>query len=172
MQARSIPFAAGLLIAASAAFAQQLPDADTEFVKQAAQNGWAEVESGKLAQQKAQSPEVKDFAQMMVTEHTKANQELTALVQDKGVELPKEPSMIQKGQMKLLGTKDGKEFDQAYVEQMGMKAHQDTVALFEKGARESKDPQVKAYATKTLPKIRMHLDHAKKLQASTAGAGR
>jgi putative membrane protein len=164
-------FIAGLtvsLLMAAGATAQALGDKETDFLKQAAQNGHAEVESSKLALQKAAGQDVKSFAQQMVDDHTKAGKELEALAKAKGVKVPTEPSIRQKAQLKLLSTKDGKEFDKSYADQMGVKAHQETVKLFEKGAADAKDPDVKAFATKTLPTLKHHLSMAEKLKASTA----
>ena len=140
--------------------------ADAAFMKQAAENGHTEVEGSKLAQSKATNAKVKAFAEKMIEDHTKANAELSTLAASKGVELPKEPSMMQKGKLKLLSTADGASFDKKYADEVGVKAHEDTVKLFEQGAAEAKDPQVKAWATKTLPTLKMHLQHAKELQAA------
>lgn len=81
---------------ASGAIAEALMEDEIDFMKQAAQNGHAEVESAKLAQKKASSPQVKSFAQHMIADRTKANKELMALAKGKGVELPKEPSILQR----------------------------------------------------------------------------
>lgn len=164
---RSVVALTASLALAGGAIAQKLTDDETDFMKQAAQNGHAEVESSKLAQKKGSSPQVKSFAKQMVADHTKANQELAALAKSKGVEVPNEPSLRQKAQLKLLEGKDGADFDKGYAEQMGVKAHEETVKLFEEGAQDAKDPEVKAFATKTLPTLKHHLQMAKDLTAST-----
>lgn len=150
----------------SSAKGDNVARADAAFMKQAAENGHTEVEGSKLAQGKATNPKVKAFAEKMIEDHTKANAELSTLAASKGVELPAEPSMMQKGKLKLLSTADGANFDKKYADEVGVKAHEDTVKLFEKGAAEAKDPEVKAWATKTLPTLKMHLQHAKELQAA------
>ena len=71
---------------------------------------------------------------------------------------------------KLLGTADGADFDKRYMESMGLQAHRDTVALFEKGARDARDPDVKAFAQKTLPKLKQHLEMAQQV-AGEVGVG-
>lgn len=146
----------------------QLARSDAAFLKQAAQNGHAEVESSKLAVEKAVNPKVKSFAQHMVEDHTKANEELASLAASKGVEVPKEPSLMQKAKMKLLSTADGESFDRRYAESMGVNAHQDTVELFEKAAAEAQDPEIKDFAVKTLPKLQEHLQMAEELKNVTA----
>lgn len=154
-----------------AARASQLSRADRGFLEQAAQNGHAEVESSKLALEKAQDPQVKSFAQHMVQDHTKANGELASLASSKGLEVPKEPSLLQKAKMKLLEAADGEDFDRRYVETMGVEAHEDTIDLFRKGAKEARDQDVKAFASKTLPKLEEHLKMARDLKRMTdAGA--
>jgi putative membrane protein len=144
----------------------QLARADRGFLEQAAQNGHAEVESSKLALTKAQSAEVKAFAQKMVDDHTKANSELAALASSKGFEAPKEPSLMQKAKMKLLSASDGENFDKRYADTMGVQAHQDTLELFRKGSAEATDPDVKAFASKTIPALEHHLKMAQQLKQS------
>jgi putative membrane protein len=144
----------------------KLARADASFLKQAAQNGLAEVESSKLALTKAQNQQVKSYAQQMVDDHTKANEELKSLAQAKGVEVPNEPSVAQRGKMKLLEKSDADKFDQRYVEQMGVDAHQDNIKLFQKASKDAHDADVKSYASKTLPKLQEHLKLAQDLKAT------
>lgn len=148
--------------------AAQLSRADTAFMKQAAENNHAEIESSRLAAQKASDPAVKAFAQQMVADHGKTGEELAALASSKGVELPDGPSMVQKAKLKLLEAADGEKFDRRYSETMGLAAHRETIALFQKAAKEARDPEVKAFATKTLPALQGHLDMAQKLPADHA----
>ena len=153
------------------AHAAKLARADESFLKQAAQNGLAEVESSKLALTKAQNSQVKSFAQQMVDDHTKANEELKALAQSKGVEVPTEPSMAQRAKIKLLEKSSAENFNHRYAEQMGVDAHQDTVKLFQKASSEARDADVKAFASKTLPKLQEHLKLAQDLKAVTDKEG-
>ncbi|RZL04363.1 MAG: DUF4142 domain-containing protein [Rubrivivax sp.] len=143
----------------------KLAHADAEFLKQAAQNGHAEVEGSQLALTRAASPEVKAFAQKMVDEHTQSSQELKALAASKGVTVPDTSSIVQKAKLKLLSARDGASFDKHYADTVGVKAHQDTVKLFQKAADQAKDPEVKAFATKTLPILQHHLDMSRDLYA-------
>jgi putative membrane protein len=150
--------------------AGSLSRADAAFLRQAAENGLAEVESSKIAAEKASSPEVKKFAQHMIDEHTKANEELKSLASSKGVEVPANPSVAQRGKLKMLSTADGATFDRRYAESMGVEAHRDTIALFEKAAKGAQDSDVKAFAQKTLPHLREHLKMAQALPMSGAAA--
>lgn len=149
----------------------KLPHADTAFLKQAAQNGHAEVEGSKLALTKGVSPQVKTFAQQMVDDHTKAGDELTALAASKGVDVPKSPSVAQKAKLKVLSMRDGASFDSHYAESIGVSAHEDTVKLFKKASGDVKDADVKAFITKTLPTLEHHLQMARDLEAAVGKDG-
>jgi putative membrane protein len=149
-----------------------LARADTAFIKQAAENNHAEIESSRLAVQKASDPTVKAFAQQMVADHGKTGQELAALASAKGVELPDGPSLMQKAKLKLLDASDGADFDRRYSETMGLAAHRDTIALFQKASTGARDADVKAFAAKTLPGLQHHLEMAQKLPAAKAEASK
>ncbi|CAN7361407.1 DUF4142 domain-containing protein [Rhizobacter sp. LjRoot28] len=158
------PGATSPATSASAA-ASRLAREDASFLKQAAQNGHTEVEGSKLAATKATTEPVKTFAQKMVDDHTKTNTELAALASSKGVDVPTEPSVAQKAKLKLLSAADGADFDRRYADMLGVKAHEDTIKLFQKAASGAKDPEVKAFAEKTLPALKEHLEMARKLKA-------
>lgn len=151
---------------AATAWAAGLSSGDSDFLKQASQNGHAEVEASQLALTKAHSDQVKTFARQMVDDHTKAGQELEALATSKGLKVPSGPSTKQQAQIKLLQGAEGAKFDKRYADQAGVAAHEDTVKLFRKGASEAKDPDVKAFASKTLPTLEHHLEMARQLQGS------
>lgn len=141
---------------------------DIAFMKQAAENGHAEVESGRLALRKATDPRIRTFAQAMVDDHTRANQALQALATKKRVELPDGPSLLQKGKAMLLEAADGENFDRRYAESMGVDAHRDTIELFEKAASDAGDPEIKAFAQDTLPTLRKHLSMAQELHRAAS----
>ena len=134
-----------------------------DFMHDAAQGGMAEVEMGKLAATKAQSPEVKKFAQMMVEDHTRAGNELKALAATKKVTLPADIGSHKSTLDKLNGLK-GADFDKDYVKAM-VDDHESVVSAFEKQADNSTDPEVKAFAAKTLPVLKKHLDAIKAIQS-------
>jgi putative membrane protein len=129
------------------------------FMKDAAEAGMAEVEIAKLAKDRAQNPRVKNFAEMMIKDHTAANNDLMTIARDKSVTLP---STLGKHQDHLedLSKKNGAEFDKAYMKMM-VDGHEDVVSDFEKCAQNGTDPDVKTYASQKLPTVRMHLDSAK-----------
>jgi putative membrane protein len=139
------------------------------FMKDAAQGGMAEVEIGKLAASKAKDPEVKKFGQMMVTDHTAANNDLKALAGKKNFQLPTDIGS-HKSDMDDLSKETGADFDKDYVEMM-VDDHETDVAKFQKMADNGSDPDVKAFAAKCLPVLKKHLDAIKAIQAKMNGSG-
>lgn len=146
--------------------------ADSGFMEQAAQNGHAEIEASRLAVQRASDPQVQRFAQTMVEEHTRLAEELAALARAKGVNLPREASMLQRGRLKLLSTSEGDTFNRRYVETFGIGAHEDTIKLFDKAAARADDPDVKAFASRGLPGLQRHLTMAKELPPPKGSASK
>lgn len=138
-----------------------LSDKDKAFIKDAAHGGAMEVQMGKLGEEKATSGEVKVLAGRLVKDHTKANAELEKIVTSKGGEVPKSPSIMQDANLKLLGTKSGTSFDKSFAED-AVKDHQKDVAAFEKAAKELDDPELRAFAAKTVPTLKEHLSMAEK----------
>jgi putative membrane protein len=141
-----------------------LASGDKDFLENAAQSGHAEVEGSKMAQSKSSNADVKQFADQMVQDHTKANEELMALAKQKGYTPPDGPSLIQKTKLKAMSVVDGSTFDKMYASQIGVSAHEDAVELFQKASTDVKDPDIKAWAGKTLPTLQHHLEMAKALQ--------
>jgi putative membrane protein len=148
--------------AAPMAAESKLDGNDRDFLENAAQAGHMEVEGSKLALEKSRNAEVKAFAQKMVDDHGKAGQQLAALAKKKGYDAPTEPSLVQQAKLKTLGLRD-EGFDKAYAESIGVSAHEDAVKLFQQAANEAKDPEVKQFATETLPTLEQHLQMAKTL---------
>jgi putative membrane protein len=134
------------------------------FMTEAAKGGMAEVELGKVAVSKAQNAEVKQFAQQMVAEHTKANNELKQLAEKKSVTLPTDLDAMHKSMKDKLSNLSGAEFDKEYIKGQ-VEDHEKTVALFEAQSTGGTDADAKAMAMKTLPNLKAHLDMARKIQA-------
>lgn len=133
---------------------------DTDFAVEAADGGMFEVQMGTLAQSNASSPEVKKFGQMMVDDHSKANDELKALASQKNISIP--ASLGEKHQKKYddFAKKKGAEFDKDYMELM-VDDHQNDIDHFEKEANNGNDPDIKNWASSKLETLRHHLDMAK-----------
>jgi putative membrane protein len=141
---------------------------DHGFVVDAAMGGMAEVEIGELASDKAQSDEVKKFAQRMVTDHGKVNDELKTLAQNKNIALPTDSGAKHKATKDRLAKLSGAAFDKAYMQEM-LTDHRKDVGEFQKQSRTAKDPDVKVWATKTLPMLEEHLQLAQTASRSAVG---
>ncbi len=152
-----------VLVLPIVSFAASNPD--ESFFKDAAQAGMAEVAAGQTAEEKGTSQAVKDFGAMMVKDHTAANAKLKKIAVNKGVELPDSPSMMQKAMNKKTDLHSGDAFDKDYI-QGQIKAHKDTIELLQKEIDSGKDPDGKAFATETLPKVKAHLDKITKIAAA------
>jgi putative membrane protein len=150
--------------AATSTMASTLDPGDQEFVNKAAQGGMAEVMLGQTASSKGTSADVKNFGNRMVSDHGKANDELKQLAQTKGVTLPADIDDESKKMSDKLSTLSGKEFDKAYISGM-VDDHEKDVKEFEKASKNAKDPDLKAWATKTLPTLQDHLKMAKEAKA-------
>jgi putative membrane protein len=137
--------------------------ADREFVMEAASGGLMEVTLGKLASTNAASAQVKEFGRMMVTDHTKANTELKAVAAKKNVTVSATPMEKHQKHIDELKTKKGAEFDKAYVDMM-VDDHKEDIDKFEDEVNKGNDSNVKAFASKTLPVLKKHLEHAQKIK--------
>ena len=132
-----------------------MTDADKEFVSRTGLGGLFEVQAGNLALQKAQSADVKNFAQRMINDHGKANAELAALATAKGLALPTELAGDHQHAFEHLSSLSGAEFDKAYMHHM-VENHDNGVASFDKASTSATDADVKAWAGKTLPTLKAH----------------
>jgi putative membrane protein len=153
------------LCAAASAADAALDKYDTKFLITAAHAGALEIRTSEMAQKRTLSPEETRFAKQIIDDHTAMAHELEALATKKGVVLPKDTD--EKGQKKidkLAATKDT-DFPSAYAD-CQVSAHKDAVSLFKDAADDAKDPEVRAFASKYLPTLQQHLDHAKALAKS------
>jgi putative membrane protein len=142
---------------------------DSSFAMAAAEGGLAEVELGRLAKDHAASADVKKFAERMVDDHGKANDELAKILTEKGITASTELKGKEKSTYDKLAKLNGAAFDRAYMSAM-VSDHEKDVKEFEKESTGGKDPDLKAFATKTLPTLQDHLKMAKETQ-SKVGTG-
>jgi putative membrane protein len=140
--------------------AANLSKDDKEFVTKAAEAGNMEVSEGQLAGSKAADADVKNFGSTMVSDHGKAGDELKSLASSKGITLPTGPGKEGEDAINKLTSKNGKDFDKAYMKD-AVDDHEKAVKLFEKESKDGQDPDLKAWAAKTLPTLQKHLDMAK-----------
>lgn len=133
---------------------------DADFLVEAATISMEEIGLGELAKTSGMSQDVKDMGALMVTEHQKSLDALKALAERKSIALP---ASLNDEAQKAIGKyaeKKGKDFDKDYCDKM-VDAHKDAVSKFEKEAEDGQDPDIRSWASETLPTLRKHLDHAK-----------
>jgi len=143
---------------------------DRDFLMDTAMDGLMEVELGRLAAQQGASDAVKKFGQKMVDDHTQANTELTTLATSKGVTLPTSIDDKHRQDVTKLSAMQGADFDRAYAKMM-LKDHEKAVSNFEKQSTKGTDPDVKAFAAKTLPTLQEHLTMVRALPGNERGGG-
>lgn len=137
---------------------------DSTFAVTAANDGMTEVQLGKIAAQKATTTRIKNFANMMVTDHSRIGDELTSIAKAKNLTLPSSPDADSQKKIDELNKKSGKSFDKAYVDAM-VKGHEGAVKLFTDASNNLQDSTLKAFANNTLPTLKMHLDSIKAIKA-------
>jgi len=150
----------------------QVKRGDRKFITEAAESGMFEVQVSQLAATKATDAQVKSYASMLVDHHTAANNELVQLANAKKVELPAAPPRAMRRNLEKIGKQNGAEFDREYVREVGIKAHEKDIRLFEKASKNVQDPELKAWIDKTLPRLREHLAAAQKLPQAGKGGNK
>ena len=141
----------------------QKADKDSQkFIKSAIEGNIAEVDIGKLAQEKGKSDAVKKFGQMLETDHAKANDEAKSVAQQVGVEPPSGASVGEKATYLKLKVLSGDTFDKSFANTM-VSDHEGDIKQYQKAS--GKNDAVGEYAKKTLPTLQKHLQEAKQLQA-------
>jgi putative membrane protein len=168
--AASAPMAASAPVAAASATAPKgVSGANSRFLAKAAASGTYEVEIAKLGATRGANAAVKTFAQMLVDDHTAANKELETLASSKNVTLPTGIAKAKQTNIDRLSKLDGKAFDTAFIQQVGIKDHREAIALFDGASKAGGDPDVKKFAAKTLPTLRHHLSEAQDLPRKISG---
>jgi len=138
-------------------------ESDAMFATKAAVGGMAEVEFANIALQKTANTQIKNFANMMLKDHGKANEELMSIAKIKNITLPAvlDDEHLQK--KSELDSKSGKDFDKIYVDAM-VDGHQKTLKLMEDEAKDGKDSTLKAFAAKLVPIVQSHLGMINKIK--------
>ncbi|HEX6707279.1 MAG TPA: DUF4142 domain-containing protein [Albitalea sp.] len=146
-----------------------LPPADVDFVTKAAEDGQFEVEVAKLAVDKAGDPAIKAFAQMLVDDHTAANDRLRQIATSHSVALPAALPDAKKRELEQLAKLSGPEFDGRFVKMIGIGDHRHDIGEFEKASTTAGSNDVKGFAQSTLPTLKKHLAAAEKLPGAGKG---
>jgi putative membrane protein len=143
----------------------QLTAGDYKFVENASQGGAMEVQAGELAQQKGASEQVRNFGAKMVADHSKANEELKALATRRGAVLPTKSSHHERDTIEDLQKVSGSNFDQKYAKNM-VKDHEKDLKDFQDAAKDLNDPDLRAFAERTVPTLQEHLRMAMDMEQS------
>ncbi len=155
-----------VLVLALGTFAQQADESaqasDPLFVHSAAQSNVYEIGSSRVAVQSAGSQEVKDFAQMLIDDHTRATSQLIAAVEGLNIRPTADMTRAQQLKVNYLRTLQGPEFEAAYLEQQVL-AHEEAVSLFETASAMVQEQQLKTFIDETLPVLQEHLQMSQEL---------
>lgn len=158
--------------AAAPAGTHALTRAEQNFLVNAAAAGNFEIAMARLATERGESPAVTDFARALSEHHSQANRELQQLALEKGVLLPTDAPAERQEELRRLSAARGAEFDRLFMERVGLQAHREDIALFERATREAQDPQVQAFAEKMLPRLREHHETAQRIAVAGPGGSR
>ncbi|CAG5067828.1 hypothetical protein DYBT9623_00555 [Dyadobacter sp. CECT 9623] len=140
----------------------QTDSPDKEFVIAAADGGMLEVKLGELASQRATSAKCKDYGKMMVTDHTKVNEELKALARKKQLTVPAKLSTAKQQQYDSLAAQTGEKFDMLYMNMM-IASHEEAIGVFQTESNKGQDPDLKKWADSKIPALKHHLEMAEQL---------
>jgi putative membrane protein len=139
------------------------------FIDQAASAGMLEVKTSQLALTKGVDQQVRNFAQQMIDDHQKANQELQRLAARKGWNVRPDLAADDQKQFDKLQGYTGDEFGKQYAK-LQISAHDDAVALFDRGSRDLTDSDLRQFARKYLPTLQHHQQMARDLKGEEKGA--
>jgi putative membrane protein len=135
---------------------------DAKFATSAAAGGMAEIAFSKLAGQKTADAQIKKFAAMMVTDHSKAGDALMAIAKKENITLPAAMDADHQKKYDDMSKLTGADFDKAYINLM-VDDHKGALGLMQDEAKNGKDPALAAFAGKTAPVVQMHLDAVNKI---------
>ncbi len=142
---------------------------DQKFIENAAAGSQAEIKLAQLAEQKSSDSKVKNIANQLSSDHTKALDALRPIAQNKGVNISDQLNSKDQSEYDRLSKLSGTSFDQAYLRYMA-RDHRKDVAEFRKEAKSGKDPEVKSYASQYLPALESHLQMAENAAQQESGA--
>lgn len=132
-----------------------------DFVETASAKGMAEIETARMALDEG-TQNVHDFANQMIQDHTKANQELKEIARQEDLDISDDPTLMDQAKAMMLSIRDGESFDEAYIKNQ-INAHEQTIELFER-ASHSDNSAIQAFTREKLPTLREHLQMAKELE--------
>lgn len=137
---------------------------DREFIQQASQAGLAEIDASLMAAENAAHATVREYARHLIADQLATVIKLEAIAQSKRVALPAQPSIRDQAVLRGLQIEPPSTFDQLYLDNFGVEKHEKTVEAFAEHGRETSDPDLRAFVAETLPKLRRHIEMARKLE--------
>jgi putative membrane protein len=143
---------------------------DADFVYEVVESNYGEIKLAELANQRSRTPEVKQVAQQLLTDHTASLNELKTLAQAQSISVPVEETDASKRKLENMAEEEGNDFDQAWCDEM-MDLHDKTIDKFEKRLDDTDDPELKAFINKTLPVLKEHHDRLKACEKSKRSKG-
>jgi putative membrane protein len=155
----ALPIVLALPLTYAAAFAQS-PD---DFIKDAVKGNIAEVKLGKLAQQRGSTEAVRSFGKMLADDHSKAASDAVSVAKEMNVNAPQQPSAEGDKFYEKAMQMNGKAFDAAFASYM-VDDHQKDIKEYTEQAQDKKNTAVAAYAEKSLPVLKKHLETAQQIQ--------
>lgn len=141
---------------------------DQEFLRQAADINLVEIELGKVAEKVSTDPKVKKYAQNIVKDHSEANQKLARLAASKGYALPNQVPSSDRHELSSLEKQQGAKFNKDFLA-FNIKGHEKAIALYQRQAAKTQDPDIKAFAEKMLPHLKEHLAMAQSSNLEVVG---
>ena len=136
---------------------------DIKFLEQAAQTGMLDIQAGQLALQSTSDQKVKQYAQLILIEHEKIAGDLQGLASTHDVKLPTELDAKSVDTLINLQREQGTEFDQRYIDEVAIGAHENAVTLFTKISKETQNQAIKTFAVDSLPVLQQHLDQGRSI---------
>jgi putative membrane protein len=140
------------------------------FVENAARSGLYEIDAANIALKRSKDPDVRAFANMMVTDHTRLDKDMTPVALKANQTPPKDLDQRRKGLLDNLKSASDADFDKTYMDQQ-VSAHQEALTLMKGYADHGSDAGLKAAAAKAVPVLEKHLDRAKAAQDKVSGSG-
>ena len=141
-----------------------ISNAEQDFLTKAAQGGLMEVELGRAAAERSQSDGLKELGRMLIEDHRAANKELMRLAVIKDVPLPTEPSEEQRAAINRIWDLKGGSFDREFLSH-AQQHHQKDIQEFQRMASEAQDPQIRTFASNTLPTLQKHAERMQELMS-------
>ncbi len=135
---------------------------DAAFAKKVSRSNAAEIAVSKVVLERGSTQAVKDLAQMLITDHTNAQNNLRDIARTKDMALPEKPDAAQQAREKKLRAMSGVALEKQYVAGQ-IQAHAQAIALFQGQARSGKDPELRRFATETLPNLQAHARHVQQV---------